>query len=322
MAYTVESSKAVIVDAKNIEVEIKLKGVSEQGEANADNTLAVIFRVAVPESFLTKSTQLIYDDIYKNPPAISCADFLSTKKYQEEGVEPFYECSLGANEKLADLLRKIKGHPHNLAPEDFMVYTDNYLENVCDPNGNANKAESSNCNAKDFEGISVIVFGSEETVTKNMNGLENVKIYINGQLTVQNLNNTSNAVLVLKELNVLNNSQNIENSTIVVLGFDDATKLAELKVDNNITLKTNAKFCLDADRIIESNIVDFGKQISINEGSSLIYYTSQGKTYFPAKQHVTRITDYTDFLSLCNVSVNGSPTANNIDPGFDFEVEY
>lgn len=322
MAYTVESAQATAIGTNSIEVEIKLRGFSEQGEANAENTLAVIFRVAVPETFLTKSTQLIYDDIYKSPPSISCAEFLSTKKYDEEGVEPFYECSLGANEKLADLLVTIKGPTHNLAPKDFMVYTDNYLGNVCDPNGNLNNAETSNCNSKDFEGISVIVYGSEETVTRNMNGLENVKIYINGQLTVQNLNNTSNAVLVLKELNVLNNSQNIENSTIVVLGFDDSTRLAELKVDNNITLKTNAKFCLDADRIIETDIINFGNQITINEGSSLIYYTSTGKTYFQTKQHVTKITNYTDFLSLCNVSVNGSPTANNIDPGFDFEVEY
>lgn len=323
MAYTVESAEAEIAaDKKSIKIVIGLSGIAEQGQANSESTLSVAFQVAIPESFLTKSTQLIYDDIYKNPPAISCADFLSTKKYEEEGVEPFYECSLGANEKLAELLTKIKGYPHNLSPQDFMVYTDDYLENVCDPNGNANKTETSNCNSKDFEGISVIVFGSEETVTKNMNGLENVKIYINGQLTVQNLNNTSNAVLVLKELNVLNNSQNIENSTIVVLGFDEATKLAELKVDNNITLKTNAKFCLDTDRILEKDIVDFGNQITINEGSSLIYYTSKGKSYFQTKQHVTKITDYTDFLSLCNVSVNGSPTANNIDPEFDFEVEY
>ena len=323
MAYTVESAESEIAaDKKSIKIVIKLMGIAAQGQVNSESALSVIFRVAVPESFLTKSTQLIYDDIYKNPPAISCADFLNTKKYEEEGVEPFYECSLGANEKLAELLTKIKGYPHNLAPKDFMVYTDDYLENVCDPNGNANKSETSNCNSKDFEGISVIVYGSEETVTKNMNGLENVKIYINGQLTVQNLNNTSNAVLVLKELNVLNNSQNIENSTIVVLGFDETARLAELKVDNNITLKTNAKFCLDTDRILEVDIVKFGNQININEGSSLIYYTSKGKTYFQTKQHVTRITDYTDFLSLCNVSVNGSPTANNIDHEFDFEVEY
>ncbi|WP_394119731.1 hypothetical protein [Planococcus donghaensis] len=323
MAYTVESAEAeMAADKKRIKIVIKLRGIAEQGQANSESILSVVFQVAIPESFLTKSTQLIYDDIYKNPPAISCTDFLSTKKYEEEGVEPFYECSLGADEKLAELLTKIKGYPHNLAPKDFMVYTDNYLENVCDPNGNANKTETSNCNSKDFEGISVVVFGNEETVTKNMNGLENVKIYINGQLTVQNLNNTSNAVLVLKELNVLNNSQNIENSTIVVLGFDDTERLAELIVDNNITLKTNAKFCLDTDRIIENDIVNFGNQITINEGSSLIYYTSQGKTYYQTKQNVMRITNYTDFLSLCNVSVNGSPTANNIDPEFDFEVEY
>lgn len=323
MNYTVESAQATSLSAvSNIDVEINLKGVSEQGEANADNVLTVQFSVAVPESFLTKSTQLIYDDVYKNPPGISCADFLSAEKYDDEGVDPLYECSLGADQKLADFLDDIKGYPHNLAPADFMVYTNNYLKNVCDPSGNIRNAETSNCNSKDFDGISVTVYGSEETVTKNMNGLENVKIYITGQLTVQNLNNTSNAVSVLKELNVLNNSQNIENSTIVVLGFDDASRQAELKIGNNITLKTNSKFCLDADRISESDIVRFGEQIDINDGSSLIYFTAQGKTFFQNKQHVTKITNYTDFLSLCNVSVNGSPIANNIDPGFEFEVEY
>lgn len=320
--YTVKSAVSEIANDKSIKVEIQLKGTAKQGGADAENTLAVIFYVAVPDTFLTKSTQIIYDDIYKNPPSLSCNDFLNTKKYTDEDIEPYYECTLGADEKIADLLLKLKAQPHNLAPKDFMVYTNNYLANVCDPNGNPDKAEIANCNSKDLEGISIVVYGSEDTVTKNMNGLENVKIYINGQLSVQNLNNTSNAVLVLKELKVSNNSQNIENSTIVVLGHNNAATLAELKVSNNITLKTNAKFCLDADRITESDIINFGNQITVNEGSWLIYYSSTGKNYFQTNQHVKKITNYTDFLSLCNVSVNGSPTADNIDPGFDYEVEY
>ena len=322
MSYTVQSATAEIKDTNKIEVEINLEGISKQGEANSESILSVIFQVAIPESFLTKSTQLIYDDVYKNPPAISCAHFLTNKEYDKEGIDPLYECTLGDNKKLADLLNDIKGSSDNLSPQDFMVYTDDYLANVCDPSGNINNAETSNCNSNDFEGVSVTVYGSEETVTKNMNGLENVKIYITGQLTVQNLNNMSNAVSVLKELNVSNNSQNIENSTIVVLGFDDETKLADLKVDNNITLKTNTKFCLDADRILESDIVSFGNKITINEGSSLIYHTSKEKNYFSGKQNVIKITNYSDFLNLCNVAVNGSPTANNINPEFDFEVEY
>ena len=327
MTYTIESAEATpiptpLLDAKSIEVKINLKGYSEQGEATAESALSVIFNVAVPESFLTKSTQLIYDDVYKDAPSKSCTQFLSDKDYEKEGIDPLYECTLGDNKKLADLLDDIKGSSDSLSPQDFMVYTNNYLANVCDPSGNINNAETSNCNSNDFEGVSVSVYGNEETVTKNMIGLENVKIYINGQLTVQNLNNLSNAVSVLKELNVSNNSQNIENSTIVVLGFDDETKLAELKIDNNITLKTNAKFCLDADRILEADIVSFGNKITINEGSSLIYHTSKEKTYFSGKQNVIKITNYSDFLNLCNVAVNGSPTANNINPEFDFEVEY
>lgn len=324
-AYTIESATAeVATDNTEIRVDLKLEGVAKQGEAEAEKILDVFFNINVPDSFLTKSTQIIYDDIYKNPPAISCAEFLSAKKYDAEGIEPYYECNLGENEKLADFLTDLKGYPHNLNPQDFLVYTDKYLENVCDPNGNSKKEENANCNSKDFEGISIMVYGEEDTVTKNMNGLEDIKIYVDGQLSVQNLNNTSNAVLVLKELVVDNNSQNIENSTIVVLGLDDASALAELKVDNNITLKTNAKFCLDADRIIQDDIETFENKITINDGSVLYYYTSpsSNKNYFLSNPRAKKITNYSEFLSLCNVSVNGSPIANEIDPGFDFEVEY
>ncbi|MFP3323717.1 hypothetical protein R0K05_11535 [Planococcus sp. SIMBA_160] len=324
-AYTIESASAEIAsDNTKIRVELQLEGIAKQGDAESEKILDVFFNIIVPDSFLTKSTQIIYDDIYKTPPTISCAEFLNTKKYLGEGIVPYYECTLGDNKKLAGLLVEIKAHPHNLNPQDFLVYTDKYLENVCDPNGNSKKEENANCNSKDFEGISIMVYGEEDTVTKNMNGLEDIKIYIDGQLSVKNLNNTSNAVLVLKELVVDNNSQNIENSTIVVLGLDEASSLAELKVDNNITLKTNAKFCLDADRIIQSDIKTFESKININEGSWLYYYTSpsSNKGHFLTNPRAKKITDYSEFLSLCNVSVNGSPTANDIDPGFDFEVEY
>lgn len=324
-SYTIESATAEVAsDNTKIRVDLQLEGIAKQGETKSQKILDVFFNILVPDSFLTKSTQIIYDDIYKNPPTISCTEFLSAKKYLEEGIVPYYECTLGNDKKLADLLTDIKAYPHNLNPQDFLVYTDEYLENVCDPNGNSKKEENANCNSKDFEGISIMVYGEEDTVTKNMNGLEDIKIYIDGQLSVKNLNNTSNAVLVLKELVVDNNSQNIENSTIVVLGLDDASSLAELKVDNNITLKTNAKFCLDADRIIQSDIKTFESKININDGSWLYYYTSPSsdKKYFLTNPRAEKITDYSKFLSLCNVSVNGSPIANDIDPGFDFEVEY
>lgn len=325
MAYTIESANAeVTLDNKKIRVDLQLEGRANQGETGSEKILDVFFNIAIPDSFLTKSTQIIYDDIYKNPPKMTCTEFLNSKKYLGEGIVPYYECTLGDTKKLATLLSDIKAYPHNLNPKDFLVYTDKYLTNVCDPNGNSKKEENSNCNSKDFEGISIMVYGDEDTVTKNMNGLEDIKIYIDGQLSVKNLNNTSNAVLVLKELVVDNNSQNIENSTIVILGLDEAAKLAELKVDNNITLKTNSKFCLDADRIIQSDIKTFESKININEGSSLYYYTSpsSNKNYFLTNPRAKKITDYSEFLSLCNVSVNGSPIANDIDPGFDFEVEY
>lgn len=318
-AYTIESAVAEVAgDNTKIKVELKLKGLAKQGESEEEQMLDVLFNVVIPDSFLTKSTQIIYDDIYKNPPNISCNDFLSSKHYLQ--VEPYYECELGDNQSLATLTATIND-TYNLNLKDFIVYTDNYAQNVC---GNDN----GQCTKADFKGVSVMVHGSDDTDVKNTNNLNNIKIYVDGKFTLKNMNSSSSNVIVVKSFELTHNAHGISNTTIVVLGYDDINQLAELKVKtngnggNSIELASNSKFCLDADRIIESDITNFGDQITIGDGNLLIYHTSKNKNYFIGKENVKKITDYSEFLSLCNVSVNGSPIANDIDPGFGFEVEY
>src|SRR5690606_27412387 len=98
---------------------------------------------------------------------------------------------LSDNQKLSDLIDKIT-KTYGLNPADFRVFTDKYLENVCNPSGN-----STNCNTKDFQGISVVV-NSEDPTTANMNNLSNIKLYVSGKLIVDgNLNNADRNVLVL-----------------------------------------------------------------------------------------------------------------------------
>lgn len=332
MNYTVDSAQAV-EKPSTVEITLKLKGKAKQGDAISDSLLSVVFDVEVPNSFLVTSGYTTYDDVYKATPTITCDSLFVGEKYKT-APKP-YECKLGDNQKLESLITKIKSSPYFLNPADFRVYTDKYLENVCNPSGG-----SSNCNSNDFQGISVVVNSGQTTA--NMNGLSNFKLYVSGKLIVDgNLNNSTRNVLVLKELVVRNNIQNLEKTTLAILGYENLPNAASFQIGNNITLKNNARICMNIDLVKTTDLTSLKSQITIDGTSSLLYYTSTqdpshsnysatgtGKKTFTLNDAAsnTRVrveTNYSNFLNQCGISLSGSHTVPNvIDTGFDFDVKY
>lgn len=331
--YTIDSAQTV-EKSSAIEITLKLKGKAKQGDSVSDSLLSVVFDVEVPNSFLVTSGYTTYDDVYKATPTISCDALLSNNTYKT-APKP-YECKLGDAQKLASLITKLKASPYYLNPADFRVYTDKYLENVCNPSGG-----SSNCNSNDFQGISVVVNNSG-TTTANMNGLSNFKLYVSGKLIVDgNLNNSNRNVLVLKELEVRNNIQNLEKTTLVILGYPNQPGAASFNIGNNISMKKNTRICMNIDLIKAIDLTRLKGQITIDSTSSLLYYTStqdpshtsysaaqSGKKTFMLTDSVSNsrvrvVTNYSDFLNQCGISLTSSHTVPNvIDTGFDFDVKY
>lgn len=333
MNYTIESANAV-EKSEAIEITLNLKGKAEQGDSNSESQLSVIFDVEIPDSFLLTSNHINYDDVYRATPAMTCNELFIGDKYKT--VSKPYECKLGNYQKLEDLITKIKSAPYRLDPVDFRVYTDKYLENVCNPRGG-----SSNCNNNDFQGISVVVNASGAT-TANMNGLTNFKLYVSGKLIVDgNLNNADRNIMVLKELVTRNNIQNLEQTTLVVLGYEGVPNAASFEVGNNISMTGNSRICIDIDLIKQTDLTQLKSQIRIDSTSSLIYYTTtqdpshENFKVTPSEQKTFSLTNtssnsrvkvepnYSNFLKMCGVSVTGSHTVPNVfDSGFEFDVEY
>ncbi|WKA60001.1 hypothetical protein QWY16_07805 [Planococcus shenhongbingii] len=333
MNYMIDSAKAKDKTGA-IEITLNLKGIAKQGESNSNSLLSVVFDVEVPDSFLVTSNHITFDDVYRATPTMTCDELFVGEKYKT--LEKPYECKLGNNQKLEDLITKIKSDPYYLKPVDFRVYTDKYLENVCNPPGG-----SSNCNSNDFQGISVVV-NSSGTTTANMNGLTNFQLYVSGKLIIDgNLNNAERNVMALKELVIRNNIQSLEMTTLVVLGYVNQPNIASFEVGNNISMKSNARICMDIDLIKQVDLESLRKKIKIDNTSSLIYYTSTqdpshsnysaaeaGKKKFTledaaSNSRVKVEPNYSNFLKMCGVTVSGSHTVPNIiDTGFDFDVKY
>ncbi|WP_301722359.1 hypothetical protein [Planococcus shixiaomingii] len=328
MNYTVVSAQA-IEKTGEIEIVLNLKGKAKQGDAMKESALSVKFNVHIPSSFLTTSNYITYDDVYRATPTLSCNDLLIGERYKTAGNPPGvppYECKLGDTQKLSELITKINSSPNPFNPQDFRVYTDKYLDNVCNPSGG-----SSNCNSNDFQGISVVVNSTADTLTGNMNGLTNFKLYVSGKLIVDgNLNGLDRNVMVLKELVARNNIQNIEKTTLVVLGYEGRND-ASFEWSNNISMKSNARICVDIDRIKQTDLTNLSNQLTIDASSSLIYYTStlepNRKTFSLAHSNSNRRVqpeyNYSNFLNMCGITISGSHTVPNItDTGFDFDVIY
>lgn len=316
--YTVSSAQAV-VSANKVDVTLKLKGKSNQGGASSEADLNVEFDIEIPASFLNTTTTSSYEDVYRAAPSISCNDFLAQGLHNV--AEKPYNCNLG-NQPLKTFINTLTGSTYSLNPEDFRVYTNNYLQYVCNPSGN-----SGTCNSNDFQGIAVVVNEGDNALAASMNGLTNINLFVSGLLKVDgNVNSQAGNVLVLKELEVRNNIQKMSDTYLVVLGYENRND-ARLFIGNNFTLADNSRLCFDLDRILGSDIDSLEAVLKIGATSSVVYYTTSNNTIrlqdSDSNSRVFKKTNYSEFLNMCGISASSSHTVPNVqDSEFEFEVEY
>ena len=341
---------AGVTDTKIREINVLLE--MEGSSDGVKKTLDATFSIEVPDTFLNPSDPLTihtetviqdgvtYSDIFSSEmPAKTCAQLLAeVKAGTSTGI---IECSLGEGENLADFIDDILAE--GMDPADFRVHTDNFLENVCpDIQGNS-------CNGFDFHGISVVIAEGDIMATNNMNNLEGVNFIINGMWSVdnniQNLGdmNGDKQTIVLKELEVRINFKGMVNTNLIVLGgaeVDGVMPQSTLDFGNknqNFNVGEAARFCIDIDKIDTTDLADVKNRTTFSDGGLLIYFSRDADAEFvltgdnavERNKSVVKELDYTTFLSACGLTLKYTisnltdvSVVDNLDPGFDLDVEY
>ncbi len=339
-----------IIAAGELNVEMDVVGTAN----NSPKAISSVFKIKVPISFLNQNTvntiqqtnipgtkDIAYTDIYKiTSPSRSCSLLLTNLTSIKENAP--YECKLSGTEKLSDFITalKIANVTPKLNPKDFWVHVDNFENNVCDRN----------CNNIDFSSVNVVVKATDVGARNNMNNMVNANLVIDGSLNVDNnlnnlgesLPNTTNQLnqsIVVRELEVINNVQNMKYTNLVVLGTQTGTK-GKLKVGGKLDIENRSQLCLDIDRISKTDLDIIASKVDVASGSKIVYYSAIPTNVFvlPNKTignttedrtslYVKRENSYTNFLTTCGISVNSpqsisisTPSANETD--FKFEVNY
>ncbi|MBZ5201207.1 hypothetical protein HU147_08275 [Planomicrobium chinense] len=344
-----------VADKKVKSIEVKLDVIGTAESINKD--LTATFDINVPDTFLNADEalkvdtiliqldeDLTYEKIFTlNPPTKSCATLLAEVKANTAAAP--YECVSKTGEKLNAFITDIKAA--HLDPKDFRVYTTDFTGYVC----------TTNCNNLDFQGISIVVQEGDANAFNNMNNLVNANLIINGKLDAGNnlINLGKNGVkqtIIVKELSVDVNIKNLYYTNFLVLGYENpVTESEKASIDwkNHIEVSNFSHFCIDIDRISQTDLDRLSKEIEFSEGGKLSYYSKDPSKTFTLKNpngtprttkvdnqtrdmtalYVVREDTYSTFLKNCGVTLKNTKTVttdvsvpNPINTDFDFEVEY
>lgn len=320
------SSPQIQSSLDSIDIVLNIKGVMK----DVEKQLEVTFNVDIPKSFVSASSNTapensndefiaMYNQIFGLPSDLPTCKMLIASL--ENGASDLsYKCKASNESDIENILEKIK--ENSIKPEDFYVYTTNY---VC-----------SKCNKIDHSGINLVLLDSDFEVSQNSNNIKNVNMIIDGKFSTKNANNFGKKGdkqrIVMKELNINQNAKNMEDTTLVVLGFDEIKKkpktgTAELVFSKPIDLEDNSTICLNIDQIRSADLSDFATKVSIKSSGKLIYYTAFPNKYdkpfdgVVTNQIIPR-NDYNLFLKDCGLSINPFLNVQPINSDYELEVEY
>ena len=334
LAYALNSVEVKeITDPNKLQIDFLIQGKSDEIE----NDLRTTLTIEIPEKFIVKSetqhdpiiinqvnNEVTYGDIFDLvKPEMSCKDLkiaISSSTPPSSG-----ECSADSDESMRDFSELLiaKG----LDPKNFTVYTENFIANFCKENNN-----DKHCRDIDLKKLNIISPQTSITVDNHMRLFSNFKLIVNGQLETGNhwemvgLGN-SRQTIILKELFIGNHLNQIENTSLLVLGYElrsDAT----LDIKGKVEIGQNSKLCLDIDRIKESDWKDIAEKVVFFGNGSLSFYSKDPSKKFPISgSHIYRASSYESFLESCGYVIETTesiPIAVPvlINTGFDFEVDY
>ncbi|WP_434402497.1 hypothetical protein M1Q06_07225 [Planococcus sp. 11815] len=310
----------------SIDVVLNIKGKIK----DVEKQLEVTFNVDIPKSFVSASSNsmpennddelsAMYNQVFGLPPDLpTCKKLIAGLK--NEASERSYKCIASNESDIENILEEIKNNSYN--PENFYVYTNNY---IC-----------SKCNKIDHYGINLVLLDTDFEVSQNSNNIKNVNMIIDGKFSTKNANNFGKKGdkqrIVMKELNINQNAKNMEDTTLVILGFEEIkdnpkTGTAELIFSKPIDLEDNSTICLNVDQIRKGDLIDFATKVSIKNNGKLIYYTAFPKKYdapFDGVKNNQIIPkyDYNEFLNDCGLSINPFLNVQPINSDYELEVEY
>ena len=182
-----------------------------------------------------------------------------------------------------------------------------------------------NLNSLDGSGGTVYIKPSNQTLNvDNLNNLQDISMYVDGDLIIKNSNSADNNTIVSRSYS-FHVSMNLTNSNLVVLGNEAKSGYIDWKTTGkSVTVSTNSKMCINL------NGIDLTKSSNLNDSSIL---SDNGKLIlYPSRTDVTKLpaaiegkiiymNDFVAFLNECNVNTSGLPEGHSMKQFIDNSTE-
>jgi hypothetical protein len=182
-----------------------------------------------------------------------------------------------------------------------------------------------NLNSLDGSGGAVYIKPSNQTLNiDNLNNLQDISMYVDGDLIIKNSNSADNNTIVSRSYS-FHVSMNITNSNLVVLGNEDKTGFIDWKsTGKSVTISTNSKMCINLNGInlaLSSNLND--PSILTSNGKLIFYPSRTDIVKLPAAvdDKIIYMNDFVAFLNECNVNTSGLPEGHSMKQFIDSTTE-
>ena len=178
-----------------------------------------------------------------------------------------------------------------------------------------------NLNSLDGSGGAVYIKPSNQTLNvDNLNNLQDISIYVDGDLIIKNSNSADNNTIVSRSYS-FHVSMNLTNSNLVVLGNEDKTGFIDWKsTGKSVVISTNSKMCINLNGIdlnISSDLTD--PSILSGNGKLILYPSRTDMVKLPAAvtDKIIYMNDFVAFLNECNVNTAGLPEGHSMKQFID-----
>lgn len=182
-----------------------------------------------------------------------------------------------------------------------------------------------NLNSLDGSGGAVYIKPSNQTLNvDNLNNLQDISMYVDGDLIIKNSNSADNNTIVSRSYS-FHVSMNLTNSNLVVLGNEDKTGFIDWKsTGKSVVISTNSKMCINLNGIdldISSDLTD--PSILSGNGKLILYPSRTDMVKLPAavNDKIIYMNDFVAFLNECNVNTSGLPEGHSMKQFIDSTTE-
>lgn len=183
------------------------------------------------------------------------------------------------------------------------------------------------CNLNNLHGSggTVYIKPSNQTLNvDNLNNLQDISMYVDGELIIKNSNSADNNTIVSRSYS-FHVSMNLTNSNIIVLGNEAKTGYIDWKsTGKSVTVSTNSKMCINLNGINLANSSDLKDLSILSDNGKLILYPGRTDMFkLPAAVNgkIIYMDDFVAFLNECNVNTAGLPEGHSMKQFIDSTTE-